>query len=202
MLNEIIRNGESDSLRDGKRIIPYVCIDGAMTVPDTSVKWCYDQMVKEGLLKTVFPEGIGRDEFVAFTKSPAVLPQFIYDDKTIAGFTWLSEIGRNSAVGNFCFFKSHWGYGIPEEIGRDVLDYWFSFPGKDGPLFDVIVGKTPEWNRRAVKYIERLGFNILGTIPYLSRGRGMIISYKTRQEWAENQAAVDQPLLKTPTRTN
>ena len=152
-----------------------------MTVPDSVIKNCWDQMVSDGTNNVVFHDELcNSDLFLQFIKSSAILPQFILYNQTIAGFTWLSEIGKNSAVGNFCFFKPFWGYGIPEELGQMVLDYWFSFPGKDKPLFDIIIGKTPEWNRKAVSYIKKLDFTILGTIPYLSRGRGMVISYKTR----------------------
>jgi len=181
MLNENDWDGPSEDIRDRERIIPYVNLNGSMTLADSTVKQCWDKMINDGTAKVVFPDGINNaEEFLSFMKSPFILPQLIFYKNEVAGFTWLSEVCKNSAVGNFCFFKPFWGYGIPEELGQLVLDYWFAFPGKDGPLFDVIVGKTPEGNRKAIQYIQKIGFTILGAIPYLSRGRGMVISYKTR----------------------
>ena len=71
------------------------------------------------------------------------------------------------------------------EVGKAMLDYWFKFPGPDGPLFDVIIGMIPKFNEKAQAFIERLGFQRVGEIPKIAR-RGKdrvpsVVSYYLRK---------------------
>ena len=68
-------------------------------------------------------------------------------------------------------------------MGKTLTNYWFDFNQNDGtPLIDVLIGQTPEWNRKACKFLLRIGWHVLGTIPYLADGEGMVLSYAIRSE--------------------
>jgi len=78
-------------------------------------------------------------------------------------------VTSNYAFAHFCMFREVWGRAI--EIGKTGVDYWFSWPGTDGPLLDVIVGIMPGFNHRAHKYVENLGWTRLGVIPGMFRDK-------------------------------
>ena len=67
-------------------------------------------------------------------------------------------------------------------MGFRLLDYWFSFPGDEGPLFDVLIGNIPARNRLAIKYIKKLGFVELGEIPHMADDGAMSVSYRVRKD--------------------
>jgi len=92
----------------------------------------------------------------------------------------LHGIGSNYAQANFLYFKKFWGKQTIE-IGKALMENWFNFKNDSGNyLIDVLLGSTPKHNARACKYLKRLGWTIVGVIPYLSKGDDMLISYITR----------------------
>ena len=131
----------------------------------------FGKLVDQELLKTTFWEGTVTDQshFVRLAKSPNNHMVFFFEEQNCVGFAWLSSVTSNYAFAHFCMFKEVWGRAI--EIGKTGVDYWFSWPGTDGPLLDVIVGIMPGFNHRAHKYVENLGWTRLGVIPGMFRDK-------------------------------
>ena len=182
MLNPADGNGTGKNIRnrDGIILVPYVEINGQRTISDAAVRALWEQMVYEGTAHIVFNETVKTsDDFLRLFKSPNVFPVLAGINGIAMGAAWLTDVGPNSAVGHFCMFKSSWGF-YSYDVGEEILKYWFSLKKDNKPMLDVIIGRTPADNRKALKYIERLGFQLLGTIPYLSGGKGLVISYITR----------------------
>lgn len=159
-------------------LLPYAQSDGAWIVSDTLVSGFYDVLDDEGTIETVFGDQIPTAErFLTFLKDSENVPVFIIRD-TIVGVAWLNRIVKNHACAHFAHTKAIKGVSI--QVGMMVLDYWFSFPGKAGPLFDVLVGNIPASNKLAIRYIKKLGFFEIGEIPHVAPDGAMSISYKVR----------------------
>jgi len=168
------------------KLVPYVSLDGEWTLSDDFIDAVFLKMVDQGLLKTVFWEGhvTNLNHFLALMKSPNNHPVFFFDNKTCVGFAWLSSVAGNYAFTHFCLFKDVWGKAV--EVGLNAVDYWFSWPGTDGPLLDVLIGIMPGFNKRAHKYVDKLGWTKLGQIPGMFKDKdrnreNAVVYYKTRE---------------------
>lgn len=162
-------------------IIPYVEIDGARTVSDVYLIGVYNQLVEDGTADIVFSRGEVKtaQEFIALMKHPNNLPLFLVVDQSIKGVAWLNHLSGNYAFGHFAFFKETWGN--TREMGEKIINYWFSFPGDNGPLLDVIVGMVPSKNPRAIKFVQKLGFIKLSPdIPAIFQDCGATILFRQR----------------------
>lgn len=88
------------------------------------------------------------------------------------------------ALGNFLLFKSYWGSDDAARVGAVILDAWFQH-------LNVVAGVTPELNERALRFIERMGFVRLGTIPnfaaYRGKPCGSVATFLTRRLWMETR---------------
>ncbi len=134
----------------------------------------FDKIVDQGLLKTTFWEGSIADasQFIRMAKNPNNHMVLFFEQKACVGFAWLSAVTSNYAFGHFCLFKEIWGRSV--NIGKTCVDYWFSWPGTGGPLLDVIIGIMPGFNKRAHKYVEKLGWVRLGQIPGMFRDKDRV----------------------------
>ena len=164
------------------QLVPYVYVNGNWTAEDESIRDLFRTMVADGTINTVFYEG-GMDspeKLLALLKSPNNIPVIVMVDGVVGGLAWLNGVKNNFAFAHFCFFKNVWGKHS-KEIGEELLRYWFSFPGKDGPLFDVLIGLIPAFNKHATRYTEDIGFVRLGEIPKMVRHKtSMVVLYKLR----------------------
>ena len=167
----------------------YLCSgDGVILIPVTpdtvnpqTVVAAYERTKEDGLLTLVFHREMEMDDFFLYFANPQIHPVLVFWNDLFAGYCWLNGVSESRAFGNFCFFRSVWGNTI--DLGRHVLDYWFAVPGVNGePLLNVLIGSTPEDNRRAVAFVRRLGFSVLGVIPHMVGDKPCVISYKTRIE--------------------
>lgn len=189
MLDTIERDGYSDLLRsrDGIALLPYCELDGTRTVPDRMLSQLWELLAEHQVRDTVFPGIEDASEFIAFLKRDSNLPTLMFSGEyapdDLLGLAWLNNIAENYGFGHFAFLPRAWG-GPADMAGRQVLRYWF------GAFVDlaVIIGNIPAWNRHAIKYIHRLGFQHVGEIPKIARDESMSINYLEREQW-ENQAA-------------
>ena len=149
-------------------LIPYVLYEGSWTLPDHLLRWLFDQMQEEGTFENAFYDGTVKtaDEFVQTMQSPSNFPVFVFSGADCVGFAWLSGGSSNLVFANFCFIKDAWEK-CARETGGKLLDYWFAFPGEDGPLYEFIFGAVPSFNKAAASYVYRLGWTYLGTVPQM-----------------------------------
>jgi len=168
------------------KLAPYTQIDGEWTAPDEFLEAVFQRMKDQGLLKTMFWEGniTEAKHFISLMQSPNNHPVFFFHNQNCVGFAWLSSVASNYAFVHFCLFKDVWGRAV--EVGLNAVDYWFSWPGDDGPLLDVLIGIMPGFNKRAHKYVEKLGWTRLGQIPGMFKDKdrnreNAVVYYKTRE---------------------
>jgi hypothetical protein len=154
--------------------------DGVGNIPDGVFHWFFDQMVEQGLVETVFYSGYIKDsyQFALFIKTQTVPTVFIADEKVVT-MAWLSDAMDGRALGHFCFLDEGRQYKL--EMGKEMMRYWIDTLG-----VNTVLGIVPSFNKPAIKYIDDLGFVILGEIPMLIKRNGQpepaYIAYFSREE--------------------
>ena len=175
----------------GLQILPYVQVDGQWSVSDTYLKSLWQKMEEQNLVQKVFYAGEIKDEqgWINLCKNPRNILHLVLDEENEAvSVIWLNGLQMSFAFAHFVCFKKIWGKRT-KEVADESFKHWFSFKKKDDtPLFDVIIGKTPDANISAINFIKRIGMNVIGTIPniaydiYLGKKMGLVISYIERKE--------------------
>lgn len=189
MLTENHRNVNRQDIRrrDGViGVLPYVEIEGQRTVSDEFVRQIWRNMLKDRSAHIVFQakEVKTEDEMIRYLKDPSNMVVFVFVDGEPAGVAWMNGIRGNYGNGHFCFLSKAWGH-YTESMAREILDYWFSLSLNGKPIFDVVIGKIPDWNRKAINFIKKLGFVELGVIPKIEQGHGVSINYLERETWVK-----------------
>lgn len=120
----------------------------------------FERMKSEGLIPVIFHAIPMRNagDFLALMKNPVNLPVFALSNTECIAFAWLNNITTNSAYGHFCHFKNDID---PVEIGKVITKHWFKFP------IDIVLGSIPAFNMRAVKFMQKLGYVVVGEVPDL-----------------------------------
>ena len=167
-------------------LVPYTLHEGEWTLPDHFLRLLFEQIQTEGSFELLFYEGTIKtgDEFVQLMQNPSNVPVFAFMETECIGFAWLNGMAGTMAYGHLCSLnkslikslKRHYIY----KMGRMFMDYWFSFPGKDGPLFEFLFAMIPGFNNPAMNYLERLGWNHLGSVPQMLKP-----AYRTDRASAE-----------------
>ena len=169
-------------------LIPYLKIEDRWTIEDPIIREMWRQMVDDNTWKTVFFKGVVNNEetFIEFMQDTKNAIVTAWTDRPI-GIAWLNGFDVGTAYCHFCMFSNSWGNGLAIKAGHEILKYWFDFKSDGVPFLDVIIGILPETNTLAVKYIKKLGFNIVGTIPkylhnsYQNRSVDSVICYIERE---------------------
>jgi hypothetical protein len=168
-------------------LVPFVPRGDLWSASDTFLASLYQRTQDHGLVNIVYWEGSVRShqDFISMAKRQGTVMVFAFVGEQCAGYAWLAPIAGNYALPHFCFFKDYWGKQS-REIGHNILDYWFSFPGDNGPLFDVLIGVIPDLNVSACKFVEDLGAIRLGVVPRMFKStegksrRDAVFYYWTR----------------------
>jgi hypothetical protein len=64
--------------------------------------------------------------------------------------------------------KNSWGKDA-QTACKLFLDYWMSFSSGGEPVLDTLIGMIQRTNMSAVRFVEKLGFVRLGSIPRMLR---------------------------------
>lgn len=167
-------------------LIPYVEENRGWNIPDSVIKQLWDKLVEDELHTIVFYDADikSREHFLTFMKHSNNLPVIALTEDKIAGFAWLNSISTKFAFAHFAFFKASWGK-YTDQLGNELFEYWFSLKNEQGErIFDTLIGAVPEFNKRAIDYVKRIGCIELGTIPdfadfpYLGERKGVTLLYR------------------------
>ena len=196
MLTETVGDGPGDSIcgrdgiddilkGDGVVIIPYVEVNGARIIPDDMIEALWEKGIAEALDTKVFGEKKTFWEFLDMLKSNKNLSLFMFKEngKSPLGIAWINGLTRTHAFAHFMFLKEAWGmHTMP--LGRACCRYWFAL-GSPDPILDILVGNIPSSNRAAIRFVQRLGWTVVGEIPHLAYDGAMTVTYCERDTWAE-----------------
>lgn len=173
-------------------IYPYVKNELGWTLSDKQMAGMWDLIVAQGYHEVVFYSDRVKNatDFINFCREPGNVVHFDFeikdDDLDPLLVAWCNNFGPNYAFGHFCFL----GDCDKPMVARRTLDYWFAWkPDGKTPLLDVVLGKIPAFNQRAIRFIEKLGFYNMGTVPLIGFGKpptrkcGAAFLYITREEF-------------------
>lgn len=164
------------------QLVPYAKIEGGWSLPDEFLYSFAAQMVKEGTFHRVFYDGhiTTPEQFLESMQKPANVPVFFFDGSEPLGFAWLNGVSGGLAFAHFGGTLAAKGRSV--RVGQMAVRYWF----KNFEFLELILGITPQPNRIAVRFIERIGFRVLGEIPgmlwdaYQAERVSAVISYLKR----------------------
>jgi len=173
---------------EGIRLVPYVKLDGAYILTDAYLHWLWARFEEEGTAEKVWLVGevAGGDAFVEYMRMPGNLPIFFFEvaNHKPLGMAWLNGISGNHAFVHHALLKASWGR-LTDSIAHAAFRYWFGMTADQNGILDVIIGQTPSNNRKAVKFLKRVGFTVIGEIPKIAGGDAMTISYLERDNGQE-----------------
>lgn len=140
-------------------------------------------------------------EFIEMVRMPENPWWLLTFNEDMAGMVYLTDIAGKSAMIHFCFLpikelRAESGVPSPIAVGRFAVSSILHDTFPDGTnIMDVVAGKTPTWNKAAVKMIRQCGAQAAGEIPsacfsYDSKINSPgLITYFTREsvpaEWAK-----------------
>ncbi|MDD5189447.1 MAG: hypothetical protein PHE50_00210 [Dehalococcoidales bacterium] len=183
------QNSNNLQIEHDIKIVPYVKIDGMFSIPDEWSISVFNKIKKDGLFEKVFYDGEVRtqEDFLNLLKSPVNYPIFILVDGILLCLAWINDLHSNHATVHFYTFKESWGRHSMA-MGQKAIEYWFNFKKEDGSnRFDVLLGITPSEYKSVHRFIEKIGFTILGEVPkvlfniYTQQRMGAMLSFCTRK---------------------
>ncbi|MDD5189410.1 MAG: hypothetical protein PHE50_00025 [Dehalococcoidales bacterium] len=146
-------------------ILPY----SENAISDEVIEETFKTIIKDNLYHIVFYDGTIKTEedFRQLIKEKNNFALFGFVDRRLAGVAWVNALYDNHASPHFCIFREFWGR-YSQSLGRRAIDCWFSIKNKYGKhLLDILTGVTPSEYKHAVRYISRLGFIVIGELPYV-----------------------------------
>jgi hypothetical protein len=184
MLDQAERDGTGDPVRggDGIEIIPYVHMgDGHWTLPDETILALYAELQRERTAENISGSTIHTpEEFLAFVRSPGIFPIVMALWGDVGGAAWLTHAGRYHAWVHVVFLK--WAHGpIAHRLAGAAFRYWDAMDRDGEPLLKVLLGATPVAFKPAVAFAKRVGFTILGEVPYVEDGDPVVFSYRVNE---------------------
>lgn len=146
-------------------------------------------MVKEGTSRVVFYDGTVNtsSDFISIMTKDSVHPFIVAHKGSIVLVAWLTDLAPKSAHIHFFSFSGcarHSRY-----CAIELVTYLMAMKYEDDSFcFDVLIGMTPENNRRAFNFVLKSGFRHVGTIPLAAyihdedRSVDILVSAFTRED--------------------
>lgn len=154
-------------------VIPYnASFDDAA---ERFLPWFWNKLKEDNLVEIYFPgqSKKGFADFVKLMSGDSVKVLLVVGknadgdlDKAI-GFATYSPVpfgSITSAMAGFIFFREFWDSHTTITAAQQIMDYWFKEAG-----LDQIIGLVAELNHPANRFLERLGWKKIGTIPMAHR---------------------------------
>ena len=148
-------------------MIVYQEIDGCWTLSDTHVKEFYQKMDIKNLFYYKTPT---EAEFIQFCKNPKNIVLFFSD-----GVGIFTDVGISAE----CHINS-WGHSMTNAFM--ALNYIYN------KGIRTVVGVIPGWYKKAIRFIEKVGFTKVGVIPDYSdtyKGVSDFTLYYRCRDWNE-----------------
>lgn len=128
-----------------------------------SALWC--KLCNEGKKDVVFYEKDVKSEqdFIKMALNPHVdFFRYLVDDDT-AGVFWIN--GKEGYIGrvHHFWFKKYYRKCI--ELARIGLEHLFRMKRDGKPCFKTLYGMTPVSNKLGVRFLKKIGFEVIGTLP-------------------------------------
>jgi len=181
-------------IREGEHVevIPY---DGREdTAAFKFIPWFWERLKNAGLLDLYYP-GNGATSFPSFVRllsgDVRVILFVIRDTQgevsDCIGFaTWAPIEFGGCQVGNagFVFLPEYWDRQTTINATRVGMKFWFD---QMTPKLDVAIGMNPEGNHLVQRFLHRIGWTRVGTLPlpqfYAGKTSDLVLWYYTRKQY-------------------
>ena len=160
----------------GVVLVPYVEVNGSRLIPDSVIAEFWHQAAKEGAERILFGSDVFPGEmFLRMLKTPSTLPVFLFRTGEVkpVGVGWLNYLAESHAFSHFFFLKEAWGKDCLS-MGAALTRYWLNL---GEPPLKVLVGNIPSVNKHAIRFVQKLGWKVVGEIPHMAKGKSMTITY-------------------------
>ena len=149
--------------------MPYTKRDGVPTFRDSEIAKMHDRAFEEGWGEQMFHDGTiqDADHFAQYITGPGVLFWGVYLKEELIGFFYVNRIEITNAHLHFAFFKRWWATPESIEAGRQALRLLLVDEYSGQPMFDLIIGVYPSWNKHVLAYVHRFGAHTVTEIPHL-----------------------------------
>lgn len=149
--------------------VPYVKPDGIPTFRNSELAEMYNRADREGWLNQMFHDGTVKNEidFVKHVTAPHVMFWGLFCEGELMGFFYVNRIERTCAHLHFAFFSKWWA--TPESLkgGRRVLETLLVDDVDGRPLFELLLGAYPSWNKHVLAYVHKFGAHTVTEVPHL-----------------------------------
>lgn len=167
MLNNDVSSGQRFDFIDGFTMRHYAIEGVDYSLNDDELLAVFRIMDSEvGIHKLFYSERIYtfsqfKEVFAHDGKSSPVV--FAFKDGLLYGVCWLTGIeGKSARLHFFCSKAARMTLNTVN-VGKAVLRYYSGLKGVDGePLLQSLVGVTPASYKLVLKYIQQVGFSIVG----------------------------------------
>jgi hypothetical protein len=142
---------------------------GRRVVTDDVLMDVWRRIVAEDKVELVFYSGGVNTptEFLDFILQPRLLVSLVVDAATERprALGWLTNAGEGSAFAHYCVIGP-----FQRSVGRAMLANWCELKDATGaPMFEILLGITPEVHTAALRLARIMGFSTVGTIPRYCR---------------------------------
>jgi len=144
-------------------------VAGRQVLSDEVLLDVWRQIVEEDKVDLVFYAGgvCTPREFLEYILQPSLRVSLVID--AVSGLVcvlgWLTPAGDGSAFVHYCNLGR-----FRRDAGRTLLHHWCEPPEPGGrPVFEVLLGITPEPHAGAIRAARIMGFVPVGTIPRYCR---------------------------------
>ena len=158
------------SWMDSITLMPYTTRDGIPTFRNSELANIYARVFKEGWGLTMFDDGWCNkaQDWVEHITSPVVMFWGVYHEQELMGFFYINRIEKTYGHLHFGFFKAWWGkYPEIMAAGKKALSLLLVQEYNGKPLFELLLGMYPAWNKHLLAYIKRHGAKVGEEIPHL-----------------------------------
>lgn len=142
---------------------------GRRRITDDTLVDVWRRIVAEDKVEMVFYSGGVNTpaEFLEFILQPQLLVSLVVDAATgqPRALGWLTNAGEGSAFAHYCVLGP-----FHRSVGRAMLAHWCGLKDAAGaPMFEILLGITPEVHTAALRLTRIMGFSTIGTIPRYCR---------------------------------
>lgn len=191
-------------LRDGDSIVDVIPYN-AYHDPKGGyfMHWLWQKLQADGLLRLYYPDVTDDEKFYPtfvrmmsseMTKVLLVVlrnPQDATDVRDVVGFaTWEPLKFGPAVVGHagFIFLKAYWDRRVTVQAGERIMEWWFD---RNPEPLDVAVGLIADKNTLANRFVQRLGWTQMGSLPGCQQWGGeqcdAVLWRYTRAEWGKRE---------------
>lgn len=139
----------------------------ARDMQEAALQDIYARMDADGLADVVFYNGgiTGPASFANFATGHGLELRTVYHGNEPVGVVWINNALGLACMTHFCILRRFWPW--QREIGIWTVRRYLEplNPATGAPYLTALYGLTPKAYRHALRFIQSIGFRLLGVLP-------------------------------------